>query len=585
MKKSSAEQQKIINAGLHPLYVTACAGSGKTLTAVRRVAKVRAEMGGDRGYVALLSFSNVAVETFKKDYAEFIKKSGYTTSERVVIETIDGFITQNILKPHGHLAMGCDVTPFLVTGNEPFLNNDKFKFWTLREDGTKYPVPASDIGDVSYQKHEGKWQFIYKTKNGFSPVTNGDKVSKELAKTGAYTFNLGKLWAIKVLKEKSSFTEIIARRYPQLIVDEAQDLEDLHQILLEKLSKAGAIISLIGDSAQAIYEFIGADGKFLQLKSEQSSQLHFSLTKNYRSIQAIQSLASQLSKRSDVAERNNSNPACGLFYLPFSKKDRLGFIDAFVKYAEHCELDIDNSAILCRNSTQIRELLNTKSTYGVGKVVLLAKATVKRDLNHDYFQAYKLVCSCLIGFFSKTPPNLLELLSTPDEKSKYRKLKLEIWKFVKCHETGLPSGLLRAEDEWHPLVKERFQKLLEVAAKELGFEVDGNIGRRLAKTKLTDAPLVEDGIPSGSSQAMPIRIDTVHQAKGQSLDAVLYQAKKDHIKEMFGGVASEAGRIGYVALTRAKDLFVLGVPASALKELQPILQKHNFRELPSVDTA
>ena len=60
----SEEQLNIVNAPLASLSVIACAGSGKTVTAVHRLAKIRSDLRGRRPWVALLSFSNIAVETF-----------------------------------------------------------------------------------------------------------------------------------------------------------------------------------------------------------------------------------------------------------------------------------------------------------------------------------------------------------------------------------------------------------------------------------------------------------------------------------------------------------------------------------------
>jgi hypothetical protein len=47
--------------------------------------------------------------------------------------------------------------------------------------------------------------------------------------------------------------------------------------------------------------------------------------------------------------------------------------------------------------------------------------------------------------------------------------------------------------------------------------------------------------------------------KGESLDAVLYLADKEHVKALVNGTGTELGRIGYVALTRARNLFWLGL--------------------------
>lgn len=85
--KLSKQQKDIVRAPLTPLSVIACAGSGKTKTAVNRLAKVRAELHDNRGYVALLSFSNVAVKTFKNDYSQHMSKAietRHSYSDRVL---------------------------------------------------------------------------------------------------------------------------------------------------------------------------------------------------------------------------------------------------------------------------------------------------------------------------------------------------------------------------------------------------------------------------------------------------------------------------------------------------------------------
>jgi superfamily I DNA/RNA helicase len=67
------------------------------------------------------------------------------------------------------------------------------------------------------------------------------------------------------------------------------------------------------------------------------------------------------------------------------------------------------------------------------------------------------------------------------------------------------------------------------------------------------------------------RTSTVHRVKGESLDAVLYVDKKSHVRALLDDADTEDGRIGYVALTRAKDLFVLAVPDTALRAFEPEL--------------
>jgi len=58
----------------------------------------------------------------------------------------------------------------------------------------------------------------------------------------------------------------------------------------------------------------------------------------------------------------------------------------------------------------------------------------------------------------------------------------------------------------------------------------------------------------------------------------MYVAKKPNVKALLSGTSDEEGRIGYVAITRAKNLLWLAVPQSCLKELKEDLIKAGFQE-------
>jgi superfamily I DNA/RNA helicase len=68
-----------------------------------------------------------------------------------------------------------------------------------------------------------------------------------------------------------------------------------------------------------------------------------------------------------------------------------------------------------------------------------------------------------------------------------------------------------------------------------------------------------------------LRIDTVHKAKGETLDAVLCITLKEYAQALLNGVETEVGRIGYVAATRARDLLWVVVPQNSLEKLCPAL--------------
>ena len=109
------------------------------------------------------------------------------------------------------------------------------------------------------------------------------------------------------------------------------------------------------------------------------------------------------------------------------------------------------------------------------------------------------------------------------------------------------------------------------------FEV-AQLGRKLTKANLTEQPLLVSE-PAGPTES--IRADTVHQAKGESLDAVLFLAKKPQIEALLSDDDTENRRIGYVAITRARHLFVLGIPKSTTNATKIALEAIGLEQLPA----
>ena len=134
----------------------------------------------------------------------------------------------------------------------------------------------------------------------------------------------------------------------------------------------------------------------------------------------------------------------------------------------------------------------------------------------------------------------------------YRELRKVVWQFARDAEIGLPSASLKAASEWHPLLVARVKAFLKKLQDKFGYEEGPNLGQRLAKKKLSDEPMLQ-AIAKKTLVDPTLRIETIHGVKGESLDAVLYLAKKEHLKSLLEGTDTELGRIGYVALTRARN--------------------------------
>jgi superfamily I DNA/RNA helicase len=579
MTALSAEQQAVVDAPLTPLSVIACAGSGKTRTAVHRLVEVRKRMGDQRGRVALLSFSNVAVDTFRKHYQVLAQElpAGVGRS-RVEIDTIDAFITANVLRPHAYRTMDCSSTPFLISGAESFLQNKEFKFWAQPSSGASFPVQPEKLKNVMVRLNGEQPVFEYANYGSLLPVTNGSAVANRLGKIGAYTHALGQYWTYQVLRAQPKILSALAHRYPHILVDESQDIGSLHQAILELLAGAGVQISLIGDPHQGIYEFAGADGVFLTEYRERAQVTEYPLTRNYRSVPAILTIANTLSARTDTAERASPETHHGAFFVAYRNDERQQLVDAFRTAVVAANLEPENSAILCRSRPLADELAGVDAPVGQGLVKGFARAAVLRDKRQDYLSSFKTVAGCVFALLDNPPQGLLTKITQPARYPEMRALRREIWNFTRNVTTGLPQSDLIADTQWHPQLLVRVNELLDRLHAKFGFTAAGKLGHKLAKKSLPNAPLMaaDDLVVQQNSQ---IRVDTVHQAKGESLDAVLYMATKEHVQALLAGTSSEVGRIGYVAITRAKNLLWLGVPANSLKELKPALLAAGFHEV------
>lgn len=571
MSALTPEQQAVVDAPMVPLCVIACAGSGKTKTAVHRLVKMRCNLGEARGRVALLSFSNVAVDTFRKAYD--VLASGLPSSagrSRVDIDTLDGFITTHIVRPHGHRTMQSPRAPFLVTGDEAFLESFKFPSST-------FPRPIKLL-NLALVNGEEVFFWVFNDQVEAVDTSFARKLITRLGRTGAYTHDLRRYWAYRTLKEQPLLLGALARRYPHIVIDEAQDIGSVHQGILELLISAGSCVTMIGDPNQGIYEFAGADGKFLKEYHQRPGVQKHSLSKNFRSTPNIVNLANGLCGRGDVAERATPVTLNGAFFTGYKSDQHRQLITAFQAAMTAAGADIRRSAILCRAKKLAGTLRGDDAPAGQGLVKEFAAAAVLRDRRRDFLKAFQRVAVAVVALLDNAPHGLVSQITRPSTDPVDRELRKAIWAFTRDLATGLPSSSLVADTQWHAQLLLRVKTLLGKLEARFGLKQVANLGNKLANKALPNAPLAsaED---LADSDATALRIDTVHKAKGESLDAVLFVATKEHAKAMLGGVSTEIGRIGYVAATRAKDLLWVAVPHTSLKELRQQLLAKGFQEV------
>ncbi|MDT1063428.1 ATP-dependent helicase [Paracoccus sp. CPCC 101403] len=567
MIELSPQQREIVEAPLKPMAVSACAGSGKTATAVQRLAAIRERLDDRHGHIALLSFSNVAVDTFNRDYNALLAEPGSGRIGGVEIATVDAFITSTIVRPHGHLVMGCARTPFLVHGSEPFLAN--FTVWDGNRPHPTTALRLELVKGVGLQFEVGRARTVIDQKAAADAI-------RKLAKVGAYSHALGSFWALRVLRTQPLILRALARRFPHILVDEAQDIGTFHQFILLALRGAGVQVSLIGDVNQGIYEFSGATGEFLDQYAKRDDVDGRMLSTNYRSVPSIVTIANQLSGRNDMAARTAPATLSGAYYFAYKKDEKDNALKSFAALLGQAGIAVNDAVVLCRSAEWADDWAGGEEEQGRGVLRHFVDAAIQRDKFGRFDEAFKHCCAGVVGLLDDGHGALLSEVARhgTDEQSS-QALRRVLWTFVKDPANGLPSASLVADTAWQPALLARAEILLAALSAEHGLKAGDTWKAKLAKRNILNQPLMRPA-DLGIENVPRFRVSTVHKVKGESIRGVLYICNRSHLDELLGGTATEVGKIGYVALTRARDLFVLGVPANYLKEFAPKLDALGF---------
>lgn len=302
------------------------------------------------------------------------------------------------------------------------------------------------------------------------------------------------------------------------------------------------------------------------------------LTRNFRSVPSVVALANALASRVDTADRPKPEESNGAFFIGYKKADRDKLLVAFQAAVAAAGLCVDKSAVVCRASATAAALVGADASIGQGLVKQFARAALLRDQHRDFSGAFKVVAGYIAGLLKKPGDGWLASVTQATRHPEMKPVRRIIWSFTRDPGTGLPASTLVADTQWQPQLLANIRALMARLQEDHGLEPVPNLGSRLAKTELTNAPL-HAGADLATGPHANLRIHTVHKVKGETLDAVLYLAEKDHAETLLRGAETELGRIGYVAVTRARNLVWLGVPTTALDALRPALVARGFSEV------
>ncbi len=598
-----------------PLMVLAGAGSGKTRVLTMRIAHLITN-GVDPFNILALTFTNKAAREMKERIAKVV---GNSNARSLWMGTFHSVFAR-ILRSEGHyLGYPSD---FTIYDTQDSLNVLKKAMKDLNIDTELYKPKKVQSRISSYKNNliTVKAYFnnpeLMETDERANMKHMGSiyqKYVEQCYRNGAMDFDDLLLKTNELL---TRFPEVLAKyqdRFRYILVDEYQDTNHSQYLIVKALASKFENICVVGDDAQSIYSFRGANiYNILNFKKDYPDAKTVSLEQNYRSTQTIVDAANVVIAKNTQQFKKNvfSDNEVGekiKVYRALSDADEANFVAANIWELQNREQKKFNDfAILYRTNSQTRafeDALRKKNipyrVYGglsfyQRKEVKDLVAYLRLLVNEDDSEALLRIINYPARGIGETTQNKLIVFADSQQISLAKLLdnlgfyaprlalnngiltKLaDFWNMVKAFQVMLKSeniynvsmevakrsGLIKfLKDDQTPEGISRVENIQELMNSMQGFleeqqqleDGDPSLSNFLGNIVLTtDADKKEEGTED------QVSLMTIHLSKGLEFPVVHLVGLEENLFPSFMSSSTreeleEERRLFYVALTRAE---------------------------------
>ncbi|HEY1661342.1 MAG TPA: UvrD-helicase domain-containing protein [Verrucomicrobiae bacterium] len=608
-RELNPQQHAAVTAPPGPALVIAGAGSGKTRTLTYRVAYLL-EQGIPAERILLLTFTNKAAGEMMRRVADLLG--------RQLFELWGGTfhsIGARILRTHAEsLGYRRDFT-ILDRDDSKDLIKACVADAGIDTKGTHFPKPEvlNEIFSLSVNTHKSAQEILETQFSYFEQFS--DKISdlsgryaKRKKASNAMDFDdLLSLW-LKLLQENTDVREMYQRRFQFILVDEYQDTNKLQGDLIDLLAARHHNVTVVGDDAQSIYAWRGANFlNILDFPKRYSDAKVFKIETNYRSTPEILQVANaaiaanrnQFTKNLTPSRKSGMKPA---LVACMDASQQSAFIVQRVMEMHEEGTNLNQVAVLYRSHFHALELqleltkrqipfsITSGMRFFEQAHIKDATAYLKLVTNPRDEIAFKRVAQMHPGIAAKGAEKLWKIFSAEAHSLKQiknpiataletcaphvgKKAAVPWAQFVataaQLEEEKSPAKMLRIiiDAGYDDYLKENFanyrsrlEDLEQLAIFAYQFKTTDEFLTQLAL--LTNVEAEEDN-PKTDDQR--IRLSTIHQAKGLEFDSVFVIMLCDGLFPSTRSIDTADGeeeerRLFYVAITRAKNELYLSYP-------------------------
>lgn len=358
------EQRQAVELHKGPVMVIAGAGSGKTRVLTYRVANLL-KLGVDPFNILALTFTNKAAHEMKERIMKLVGKE----ARNVWMGTFHSVFAR-ILRMDGNLLGYPPNFTIYDTDDTKSLLRAILKEQDL--DPKQYPV------NMVYSRiSSAKSNLISATEyNDDAEIQNQDKTSGRPMIGQIYTIYRSRCFKASAMDFDDLLfnTNVLLRDFPEalykyqqkfqyILVDEYQDTNYAQYLIIKKLAARFENICVVGDDAQSIYAFRGANiQNILNFKIDYPDYQLFKLEQNYRSTQTIVKAANSIIKNNldqifkEVWTDNETGPLIRVLKAMTDNEEGMLVANRIFELKMNNQLPNEAFAILYRTNAQSRSL-------------------------------------------------------------------------------------------------------------------------------------------------------------------------------------------------------------------------------------
>lgn len=523
--------------------VSAGPGAGKTYWLVNHIKNVL--QNSDKLFrtrkIACITYTNIAVETI-------LKRLG-TSAEQVEVSTIHSFLYKNIVKPYVSFVaeeFGLNVAEMdghddIVLSNYSFLSDWKTKTGQqrIRDDNTV--IKAFTNLKWKFENNELKAKTDYPFKVGNYAIKNDSylEYKKMMWEKGLLHHDDVLFFSFQIINKFPFVINILNAKFPYIFIDEFQDSNPIQVEIFKKLGLGESKIGVIGDIAQSIYSFQGADYTQFQNFSFQNMN-EYILNENRRSSDEIIDALNDV--RKDISQVKVRN---------ISTEKPMILIGDMILALRAAKIKCNNEIIYTLSRNNITSNAMKAEINGIGlNDRLLANlketdSTTKRS--NLIYACIKAIAYGKEGKFNDAIKELEKLFNYRTDKIRGKRKAL---KYI--------TLLLDKYSEFENSSLFDFAVFIRTNLVSDLQNFKGGAIKTFYESYTFKQLLLCVSIPEDMSSHK-----TIHKAKGDEFDNVLLVLKEEKDVNFLieqNLLSNEEQRINYVAISRAKNRLFISIP-------------------------